>query len=347
MKKTCIFVIALLCIQLNAHGQSVSTLKGSIVVTDYEGRIVTLPGEARRIVSLVPSALRILVQVGAADRIVAVDRKSLAAKDGMLPFIARPGLAALPVVGDRKEPNLEAILSLSPDLVITTSTADKADAMQRALGIPVVCVTSEPDEDYEIIRIIGTVAGASKRAEELIGFLSDMSADLKQRVDSVPEGKRKRVYLGLFTNCGRFTQTMPVYQSLVIAGGVNVAADVKASTSWGSVEINKERIIAWDPEIVFVDWLEKPSYLPRERFISDPEFSLVSASRNGRVYYSQTSHDGKDYAASMAEAYYMASILYPEIVPPAEADRVAEIIFSVVYGLPGYYAEWVRSYGIQ
>lgn len=339
--------LTLLVLAVNAFSQSVVRDARGLVVTDYERRTVVLPREAKRIVPLVPSALRILVQVGAEDRIVAVDRKSAAAKATMLPFLSRPGLAKLPVVGDRKEPNLEAILALGPDLVVTSSTADKADALQAALGVPVLCVVSEPDEDYDILRLLGAVAGKQARAEELVAYLSKAADELEAKVAAVPPAARKRVYLGLFTNSGRFTQTMPVYQSLKLAGGVNVAAEVPASTSWGSVEVNQERLLAWDPEVIFVDWRETPAYLPREAFLGNAEFSTLQAVRKGRVHYSQTSHDGKDYAAALAEAYYMASILYPEAVPPAAAAEAAERAYATVYGLRGYYAAWTERFGIK
>ncbi len=330
-------------LSINIFSQAVVKDSRGLVVTDYENRTVILPRDATRIIPLVPSALRILVQVGADDRIVAVDRKSAAAKANMLPFLSKPALAKLPIVGDRKEPNLESILALNPDLVVTSSTADKADALQRALGVPVICVVSEPDEDYDIIRLLGTVAGKKARAEELVAYLSIAAEELEAKVATIPPSERKRVYLGLFTNSGRFTQTMPVYQSLMLAGGINVAGEVPASTSWGSVEINKERIIAWDPEVVFVDWRETAAYLPKEGFLADADFAALSAVRKGKVHYSQTSHDGKDYAAALAEACYMASVLYPDAVSPEYAADVAE----KAYGLSGYYAGWTARFGIE
>lgn len=339
--------ILLLTTGYNLFSQSITTNPHSLRVVDYENRTVLLPREVQRIVPLVPSALRILVQVGAADKIVAIDRKSAAAKATMLPLIARPVLATLPVVGDRKEPNLEAILRLSPDLVITSTTSDKADALQKALGVPVICVVSEADEDYKIIKLLGTVSGRQTRAEQIVQYLENAADILEAKISSVPPGARKRVYLGLFTNTGKFTQTMPVYQSLKLAGGINVAADVPATTTWGTVEINKERILAWNPDVVFIDWRESSSYLAKETFLGDMDFASLTAVRTGRIHYSQTSHDGKDYAAALAEAYYMASILYPELVPHTYAIEAAEQAYRTLYDLSGYYTSWIESFGIR
>lgn len=345
--KLTIFFQLLLITPILLQAQSLDVSNDSIRIVDYEKRTVILNAPAHRIVSLVPSTLRILVQVGASEDLVGIDRKSWAARDSMLPLIAKPELASLPVVGDRKDPNVEAIFSLSPDLVITTSTRDKADALQAALGIPVLCVVSEPDEDYEVIRMLGSAVGKLEKAEDLIKYLRATADALKAKVADIPGRDRKRVYLALFTNSGKFTQTMPVYQSLKLAGGINVAESMPPATSWGSVEIGRERILLWDPDIVFLDWKEKDTYLDREAFISDPDFRLLKAVKRGRIHYSQTSHDGKDYAAALAEAFYMASILYPKQVPPKYADAMAEEVYSKTYGLEGYYAKWKTKFGIQ
>ena len=340
-------VPVLLMITLNiGFSKSVTRTDCGLTIIDYENRTIVLPKEATRIVSLVPSALRILVQVGAGDNIVAIDRKSKASQNSMLPMISKPSLKQLPIIGDRKEPNLEAILTVRPDLILTSTTADRANALQAALGIPVVCVVSEPDEDYSIIRFIGTIVGKQDYAEELVLYLTSMADDLQQKLQTLPAESRKRVYLALFTNSGKFTQTMPVYQSLKLAGGINVASGITATTSWGSVEVNKERILAWNPEIVFVDWRETQAYLSKDSFLQDSEFSFLRAVKDRKVYYSQTSHEGKDYSTALAEAYYMASVLYPELISSEYARMKAEDAYETMYGLRGYYTEWTKQYGI-
>ncbi len=84
-------------------------------VTDQAGRTVTVPANPARIISLAPNITEILYAVGAGALIVGVSEYSN----------YPPEAAALPMVGTYIKPNLEAIISLSPDLVIATADGEK------------------------------------------------------------------------------------------------------------------------------------------------------------------------------------------------------------------------------
>ncbi len=73
---------------------------------------------AKRVVSLNPSLTSILVALGAADALVGVDD-----------FSARqePGVAGLPRVGGLYDPNLEAVVTLRPDLVVLVHSVQQRD----------------------------------------------------------------------------------------------------------------------------------------------------------------------------------------------------------------------------
>ena len=75
-------------------------------------------------------------------------------------------------------------------------------------------------------------------------------------------------------------------------------------------EISKEQIIAWNPDIILVHWLSEPGYMTIQDVYDDPDLVNVEAVQNERVYYSQTSDEGKDYASTLAELYYFAKIFH-------------------------------------
>ena len=104
------------------------TARAEVVARDDVGVTVTLPRPARRIVSLAPHATELLFAAGAGAAIVGVDMHS------DWPLEAR----ALPRVGDSATLDLERIVALAPDLIVTwpyTATAQLAQL--RALGLPV------------------------------------------------------------------------------------------------------------------------------------------------------------------------------------------------------------------
>ena len=83
--------------------------RATVVTTDDTGATVTLAAPASRIVSLAPHATELLFAVGAGPRIVA----TLDTSD--FPAAAK----SIPRVGDARALDLERIVALGPDLVVT------------------------------------------------------------------------------------------------------------------------------------------------------------------------------------------------------------------------------------
>src|SRR5256886_10201254 len=80
-------------------------VKGGIAVTDDAGRRVTLAAPARRIVSLLPSFTEILFAIGAGDRLLGRTTRC----------DYPPQALALPSVGDRMPPSVEAVAARPPE----------------------------------------------------------------------------------------------------------------------------------------------------------------------------------------------------------------------------------------
>lgn len=117
-----------------------------------------------RIVTVAPSATELLFALGAGDRVVGVSR-----------YDDHPRVvASLPRVGGFLDPNVEAIISLEPDLVVGVPNAGNRPALERLsrLGIPVLIVPGNTFADIfhamtALSRVLG--AGAEARARALAG----------------------------------------------------------------------------------------------------------------------------------------------------------------------------------
>jgi len=317
-----------------------------ITVDDYEGRTVTLEEPAERVVSLVPSALRIITQIDGSEKVVGVDRKAIQAEPTILPILAHPEYLDLPNVGDRKEPNIEVLMSLNPDVVFTTQSADNADTLQQQLGVPVICVLSLPEADYELFRLVGKVIGKTDEAESVVSFLQEQTLRITSITEDIPSDDKPTVYLGLWTNEKMITNTMPSYQGVEPAGGINVATDTAPTTFWGSAEVSKEQVIAWNPEVILIHWLSEPNYMTIQDAYNDPDLQNIEAVKNERVYYSHTSNEGKDYAFTLAELYYFAKIFHPELFSDIELNSECDSFFLRLYGVENFYTDWTTEYGI-
>lgn len=102
----------------------------------------------KRVITLTPSATRLVIAANAIDRLVATDK-----------FSDRPAsVKALPKVGDFLAPNVEAIAKLEPDLVVCDDVQAKARESLRGLGVRVLSIKMHSVAD--IRRELGAVADA-------------------------------------------------------------------------------------------------------------------------------------------------------------------------------------------
>lgn len=142
---------------------------------------------ARRIVSLAPSITEILYALELGPRVV-----------GVTSFCDYPPeAAAKPKVGALLDPNIEAVLSLRPDLVILFRTHGAALTALQALQIP--CLTVSGDTMEEVLASIQTIAtagGCSERGVEL-------TASLRRRVDAVARRPRPATLPRVLVSVGR------------------------------------------------------------------------------------------------------------------------------------------------
>ena len=93
-------------------------------------------------------------------------------------WYANQALARLPVIGPggpaniNKDPDLEAVLSVKPQLIFITQTEPaRVEALQRKLSIPVVLLSygkvgSFDSVVYDSLRLVGKIMGVEKRAEK-------------------------------------------------------------------------------------------------------------------------------------------------------------------------------------
>ena len=138
-----------------------------ITVTDMGKRVVEVPSNPQRIICLSPGTLRLIVYLGAAGRVVGVEDFEKMIPTGRPYILAHPELKQLPTVGPggpgsiNKEPDLEAVLKVSPDVIFVSYMEPvNADALQKKLGIPVVILThgrfaSFDELMYDSFRVAG------------------------------------------------------------------------------------------------------------------------------------------------------------------------------------------------
>jgi iron complex transport system substrate-binding protein len=128
-----------------------------IRVTDALGDLVELPRAARRVVSLVPSVTETLFELGRGGVLV-----------GRTGFCLHPAdeLPAIPAVGGTKDPDVDAIAALKPDLILANKEENRREDVERLRGIAPTHVSYPRDLDGLVVylRELGALLGAEAAA---------------------------------------------------------------------------------------------------------------------------------------------------------------------------------------
>jgi iron complex transport system substrate-binding protein len=322
-------------------------------LTDSNGCRLDVPIPADRVICSGPGCLRLLVYLQAQDRVVAVDdiEKKRPRFDARPYSLANPQFKSLPMFGEfRGFDNPELIMSLSPapQVIFKTSPdlGHDPQKLQQKTGIPVITLDygdleHKRQQLYRSLRIMGEVTGKQQRAEEVIGYFETTISDLAARTRDILPGERKSCFVGGIALRGPhgFRSTEPGYPPFGFVNARNVARDSDAAgRSSGAAGVAKEKIVAWDPAMLFLDLStlqmgEKAGGLFELK--NDPAYRTLSAVHKGDVYgllpYSWYS---QNFGSILANAYFIGKLLYPsrfsDVDPPARADE----IYSFLVGEP-------------
>jgi iron complex transport system substrate-binding protein len=250
---TCLLLLALLAF---------APASAAIIVVDDAGMNVTLRAPARRIVTLAPHAAELVNAAGALARIAGVIKGS----------DYPPAVRTLPVVGDVAALDLERIVMLSPDLIVTWPWTTPAQvAWLRGRGIAVF--EADPHSIDGIatdIERIGVLAGTETTAR-------DAAAAFRRRIDAVKRdaggGTPLRVFyevsdVPLFTLGGRHL----VSQAIALCGGRNVFAGL----AMPAPQVSIEAVLAADPQVIIAgtDDARRPRWL--DAWLRWPRLAAVS-----------------------------------------------------------------------
>lgn len=241
-----------------------------IAVRDAFGERIELGAPARRIVSLIPSITEILFSLGAGDQVA-----------GVTTFCTEPpdGIATKPRIGGPKNPRVDAILGLNPDLVVANVEENHrrdVDAL-RAAGVRVfVTYPRTVREGIQLIRDLGALVEKRSRAEAIAASGGEALAEMEQRSAGL---ERVRVFCPIWRR-PYMTINGDTYvdSTLRTCGGENVFRD--RQERYPTVDLTE--LVALMPDVVL---------LPDEPFPFGPKhledfrgLAKVPAVRAGRLH---------------------------------------------------------------
>ena len=305
-----------------------------ITVSQYIGspaviadRTVTINKPVKRIIMLDKYGIDAIRMFGEQDKVVGVASEITESKYSYLPELSKS-----PSVGKSSTPDVEEILSLNPDLVITwRSLGHNVEKLDEQLpdSIPVVGFDFwRASALKEEMMKLGYILGIKDKAEYYNNNFHDKYICLvKARTEGLSEGERPKVYKE-YKEYYTYGGTSSAQEMIELAGGKNTFADIPKST----FNVDREEVVMRNPDIIFrsalyidagydVDDISEMKAL-RDSILGLSELANVNAVKNGRVYIvDPTLSYGLHYPIHIA---YLAKWFQPNLfddLDPKEIHR--------------------------
>jgi iron complex transport system substrate-binding protein len=207
----------------------------------FGGAMAAHAQEPARILSVGGAVTEVLYELGAQDRIIAVDSTS------QFPPVA---LKTHKNVGYFRALSTEGVLSVAPDLIIASDKAGPPEVVRalKSSGIEYFEVNDDPNPEALAARVkaIAGKVGKAAAGEDLIKRIQKGFADLAEartRLSRTPSALFVLSVQGGRAIIGGTDTTADVM--LKLAGATNAASSLK-----GFKPISEESIIAMDPEAI-------------------------------------------------------------------------------------------------
>lgn len=311
------------------------------IIVDAKGREVEIPETVESIICVGVGALRYTCYVQGQELVVGVEEyEKEGGMDRMYNYVNYDLFKDLPAIGGNGEPWEEEIINLNPQVIVMSfSSKADPDELQAKTGIPVVSIpgsdTTLDDNAFETIRILGELYGKEERAEELTAYLHSIEDDLNQRTAGVPDEDKPSAYVcGVsFKGIHGFEGTEANYGPFVLINAKNLADESGQALAY---DVDLEQVLTWDPDVIFVDY--NGLGLINEDYAAHPDYyNSLTAVKEGKVY-AQVSF--RSYASNLdtalVDAYYAASILYPEQFADVDIEAKIGEIFETILGANPY-----------
>ncbi len=253
-----------------APATSTTTDEGFPVSVEADNGSVTIEARPQAIISLSSTATEMLFEMGAGPQVVAVDDQSNYPAEA--PMTDLSGFT----------PNLEAILSYEPDLVVITFDPGELIAGLETADIPVLSYTAAftIDDVYRQIEALGTATG---NVESAIEVNESIQTDLEDIVVvSGDSGEGITYYHEIDALLYTATSSTFFGQIYGLFGMANIAdAADEDGYAFGYPQLSEEYVVASDPNIIFLaNVLYGES---SETVAARPGWSVMTAVKDGDV----------------------------------------------------------------
>ncbi|UTC61958.1 ABC transporter substrate-binding protein [Treponema sp. OMZ 787] len=287
-----------------AGGAKEASLPSINLTMDRAGAPITLPAKVEKIISMAPSTTEILIDLGAADKIIAADTNTQ--KDKLLkqdiPYF------------DMMKPDAEKLIALKPDVVFISGMSNaKGNTPFSPLIDAGICVINIPSSSsieaiYLDIAYIAAVVKQEKNGAKIIADMKNEIEAIRKKGASIAEGKKKKVYfeIGAAPYMYSLGTGTFIHEMIEIIGAQNILADQK---SWAAV--SDEMVLAKDPDVI----LTNVNYIPNpiDEIMARSGWASLKAVKGKQVFAVDNNSSSRPNHNIIKALKEMAKTVYPEI----------------------------------
>jgi ABC-type Fe3+-hydroxamate transport system substrate-binding protein len=221
-------------------------------------------------VSLVPSITETLFALGRGEALVGCTLYCIEPRDA---------LAGATRVGGEKNPDLDRIRALHPDLVLANVEENLREHVETLRGWGVAVFVSYPrtvEAGIRLIRDLGEITGAGAAGAALADSLARALAALSERLTGQP---RPRVFYPIWRRPWMtVNRDTYVHDMLAVCGADNVFAALPARYP----EIGLDEVAAARPDVILLP--DEPYRFRRPHIADFALYPEVPAVRDGRIH---------------------------------------------------------------
>lgn len=299
MKKKLTSILALVLVFMLA---TVGCSQKSKTIKDREGNDVTLPKKMDRIISTAPSNTEVLVDLGLADKLVAVDKYSTDI-EGINKDIEKI---------DFLNPDAEAIIALNPDIIIAsghnkTGSSEDPFKLIKEAGISVVYIPSSESIQgiYDDIMFLADITDKKEKGQQIVDNMKKEVDEIKAIGETIKDKKKVYFEIGPAPNLYSFGNSTFLNEMIELVGAENVFKDEKA---W--ISPSEESVIDKNPDVILtnVDYIKNPL----DEIKSRNGWNNITAVKDNKVFLIDKNASSRPSHHAIKALKEMAVAIYPE-----------------------------------
>ena len=279
------------------------------------------PNNEARLIVTNSDALEMLIGLGAAENVVGINDTKLQS------FVAP--LQTWPIIGHWRNPNIEAITNLNPDIVVAYKRYPDSlsfDVKLRPFNISVERMDCYRMSEYHSdVSRLASFVGKENEADTIINDFNKIIDIIKSTVADIDVKRRVYFEFSDFTAMGQGTGS---HEILEMANATNIAFDLKVQYP----KISTEWLLEENPDIIIktitADTITTEMY---DRIVTRAGWDKLDAVKNKKVFL--ISSELCSGPRAMIGSLYIGKWCYPEKFASTNPDSIHSHWMKKYYGV--------------